>query len=181
MQKPKHFFRFCGIALLIILPILLSLEMRKQLGEDAYLRAEKEINNAFSNNGFWVKEYDFTFFFIIVGDVRSRFLAHSIICTWAGAILVSYGIEQKNPKIYPLVISYSILAMISLHGLFSEFLLMISPGLYNQLSRLAFHIYVFRGAGAYTIYIGIVLSYLFYIISELKQKKKYNELSESAN
>jgi len=181
MQQRKHIIRFLGFALLIIVPISLSIAIRKQLGEDAYLRAVKEMDYFFSRSGFWVKEYDLTFFLVTVADVRKLFLLHSLICSWGGAILVCDAIEQKNRNMYPLVIFYSILAFVSLNAFLSEISFLVSPGFYNQLSRLAFNIHVLRGVGAYVIYICIILSYLYFVASELKQQKTTTALTENRN
>ena len=180
MQQRKYFIRFLGFALLIIIPITLSIATRKQLGEDAYLRAVNEMNSFFSHSMFGVKEYDLTFFLGIAADVHKLVLLHSVICIWGGMILVCDGVEVKNQKMYPLVISYSVLALISLHALLSElFSFVIPSSLHIQLSRLAFNIHVFRGVGTYIVYAGMVLSYFYFVVSELKQPNHTTKPAES--
>ena len=171
-HKNRTFIIIYAVAAAI--PVLLSLYIKINLSEKEYLDAVSTLKCGFSKQNFWFMSIaDITLYFISIRNIQVLLMLHNFVCFVAGAILLYTAIRYKKKYLITMLIPYSVLALISLNTLITDFALWNSvESLYNRISLLGFDICVMHGMLPVLLYSTIVAGYFIFLSLELELKHK---------
>lgn len=157
-----------------VIPILLSLYIKTNLSEKEYLDAVSTLKCGFLKHNFWsMSTADLTLYFVSARDIQVLLMLHNVVCFVAGAMLLYATVSYKKKNLIPMLIPYSVLALISLNTLITDFALWNSvESLYNRISLLGFDICVMHGMLPVLLYSAIIAGYFIFLGMELELKHK---------
>lgn len=164
------------LAIIMVVPIVLSFIMRIQLTNEHYLTAIAQIKSGFTDNNFFFNNIDTTLFLILTRDIHYLLLFYNLFCIVGGIIILLMLIPNRKKNLLPMAIPYILLALISLNAFITDYAICTSQEsfLYNRISLIGFDIRVMHGAFPVVLYSLIILGYLIFLKSEgnLPRSKK---------
>lgn len=173
-QPRKNRTSLIIFAVAAVVPVLLSLYIRINLSEKDYLNAVSTLKCGFSKHDFWFQSRaDLTLYFISIREIQVLLMLHNFVCFVGGVILLYTAISYKKKSLMPMLIPYSVLALISLNTLITDFALWNSvESLYNRISLLGFDICVMHGILPVLLYAAIIVGYFIFLRLELGLKHR---------
>jgi|GEM_PF-3244592 hypothetical protein len=173
-HQQKKLNDFIFIAVIAVVPIILSFIMKSNLSSEEYSKAVASLKGGFQNGSFWFdgSSTDAALYLTHVWGIKALLQFYNLICLAVGAVLFSITVDYKKESLIPVTTVYVVLSLLSLNSFVSDCFLGYSryTGLYNRLSLVSFDIRVMHGAVPVLIYFFIAAGYIFFLVSELIRK-----------
>ena len=180
MQKHTNNYILKGIFLgFILVPILLSFMFTSRIGETGARDMKFFLWDIFQRGGFWADlSHDGTFYGIALREVGGTAFLQGLFCLVADAALICIAIDEKDKRLIPFTVLYSILTLFLLSAVCGDYI--ISASLhsgYNRLMLWGCEVRALHGLLPVLMYSAVMCSYVFYLVADKRKQFKQFQYS----